>query len=56
MFLVFIMVYHVYFPPAKLVIKDKNQTFFHNNKNNNRKKSRLTPFGVGLVSFFTSLR
>jgi len=40
----FIMVFH----EAKLVIKNKNQTFFHSNKNNNRKKEGET--GTSLVS------
>ena len=36
------------FGEAKLVIKNKNQTFFHNNKNNNRKKEVET--GTSSVS------
>jgi len=52
MLLIFLIVYYG-FPWAKLVIKNKNQTFFHNNKNNNRKKSRDRHlFGESLVTSF----
>ena len=39
------------FREAKLVIKNKNQTFFHNNKNNNRKKEGETGTSSVLASF-----
>ena len=39
------------FREAKLVIKNKNQTFFHSNKNNNRKKEGETGTSSVLASF-----
>ena len=44
------------FREAKLVIKNKNQTFFHNNKNNNqKKKARPTPLRCQPRYFFSRL-
>ena len=43
------------FREAKLVIKNKNQTFFHNNKNNNRKKSKPAALRCQPRYFFSRL-